>query len=240
MTHTNLYTKDHLLKNKIIYYQYKHGYRTGVEPIILASKIRNGANRILDIGCGCGPISLILAYRNKHSYIYGWDKNAEFLLLANKSKLDNKFNNLLFENINITDHNKTYLNFFDAIVTNPPFFLKNSVIQSKNRLLQEARYTTINELNRWFKNMIDYLKNDGKAFVINRYDNMKLLISILKYYDVNVQIQPIKSYADSDPKNLIMEINKSDKFSSMVIQDLIVHDRTSDDGYSKHMKEWMR
>ena len=95
MDKINLYTKDYLLKNKIIYYQYKNGYRTGIEPIILASKISPGANRILDIGCGCGSISLILAYRNKYSYIYGWDKNIDFLTLANKSKFDNNFNNLI-------------------------------------------------------------------------------------------------------------------------------------------------
>ena len=96
MEDTNLYTKDYLLKNKIIYYQYKKGYRTGIEPIILASKVGAEASKILDIGGGCGSISLILAYRNKKSYVYGWDKNNDFLLLANKNKLDNNFNNLIF------------------------------------------------------------------------------------------------------------------------------------------------
>ena len=240
MVDTNLYTKDYLLKNKIIYYQYKNGYRTGIEPIILASKIPAKANKILDIGCGCGPISLILAYRSKYSYIYGWDKNIKFLLLANKSKLDNNFNNLLFENINITNYKKTYSNFFDVIVTNPPFFLENSVIKSKNILLQDARYTTLKELNKWIKNMLIYLKNDGKAFMINRYDNMDLLMNIFENYDVSLKIQPIKSYADRDPKNLIIELTKSNNFSSKVISDLIVHDRTSNDGYNKNIQEWMK
>lgn len=239
MNKINLYTKDYLLKNKIIYYQYKNGYRTGIEPIILASKISPNANRILDIGCGCGSISLILAYRNKYSYIYGWDKNIDFLTLANKSKFDNNFNNLIFENINIRDKKKTYLDFFDVIVTNPPFFLENSVLQSKNKLLRDARYTSLEELNEWFKNMLDYLKNNGKAFMINRYNNKDLLMSILKNYNVNIKIQPIKSYADSDPKNIIMEIEKSDNFSSETISSLIVHDRNNNDGYSEYMKEWM-
>ena len=87
--------------------------------------------------------------------------------------------------------------------------------------------------------MLDYLKNNGKAFMINRYNNKDLLMSILKNYNVNIKIQPIKSYADSDPKNIIMEIEKSDNFSSETISSLIVHDRNNNDGYSEYMKEWM-
>ncbi len=235
----NLYTKDYLLKNKIIYYQYKNGYRTGIEPIILASKVPSDANKILDIGCGCGSISLILAFRNKNSYIYGWDKNNDFLLLANKNKLDNNFNNLIYENLDITNFSSAYSDFFDVIVTNPPFFIEGSVLKSKNKLLQDARYISINKLNEWIKNMLDYLKDDGKAFLINRYNNLDLLLNILNNYKVELSIQAIKSYADSEPKNLIMEINKSDKFSSKSISDLIVHDIASDDGYSTDLKKWM-
>ncbi len=123
MGDSNLHTKDHLLKNKITYFQYKNGYRTGIEPVILASKVNISTNsKILDIGCGCGAISLILAYRNKKSYIYGWDKNKDYLFLANKNKLDNNFNNLIYENLDITKFNSSYKNFFDVILTNPPFF----------------------------------------------------------------------------------------------------------------------
>ncbi|MDC0861273.1 methyltransferase domain-containing protein [Alphaproteobacteria bacterium] len=239
MEDLNLHTKDHLLKNKITYYQYKNGYRTGIEPIILASKVNISANKILDIGCGCGSISLILAYRNKKSYIYGWDKNKDYLLLANKNKLENNFNNLIYENLDITKFNSSYKNFFDIILTNPPFFLDDSVLKSKNKLLQDARYISFIKLNEWIKNMLDYLKNNGTAFLINRYSNLDLLMKILNNYKIKINVQYIKSYADSEPKNLIIEIKKSDNYSLTVISDLIVHDRDSNDGYSKDLKEWM-
>lgn len=239
MENNNLYTKDHLLKNKIIYYQYKYGYRTGIEPIIMASKATSTAVNILDIGCGCGPISLISAYKNPKSNVYGWDKNMDYLLLANKNKKENNFNNLIYEHNDITKINSRYTNYFDLILTNPPFFLENSVIKSKNKLIQDARYTSLDQLNYWINNMLECLTVDGKAFLINRYINLGLLIDILKNYKVNIFIEPIKSYADSDPKNLIMEIRKSSNFSLTLVPDLIVHDKTSDDGYSKNLKDWM-
>ena len=32
----NIYSRDYLLDGKIVYYQLKKGYRSGIEPIILA------------------------------------------------------------------------------------------------------------------------------------------------------------------------------------------------------------
>ena len=37
----SIYTKDHLLDGKIVYFQPKLGYRSGIEPIILASQAHN-------------------------------------------------------------------------------------------------------------------------------------------------------------------------------------------------------
>ena len=40
----NLYSKDFLLDGKIVYYQLKKGYRSGIEPIILASNAKKKHN----------------------------------------------------------------------------------------------------------------------------------------------------------------------------------------------------
>ena len=71
----NLYSKDFLLDGKIVYYQLKKGYRSGIEPIILASNAKKKHNKILDMGSGCGSISLIVAYRNPESEVIGFEKN---------------------------------------------------------------------------------------------------------------------------------------------------------------------
>ena len=71
----NLYSKDFLLDGKIVYYQLKKGYRSGIEPIILASNAKKKHNKILDMGSGCGSISLIVAYRNPEAEVIGFEKN---------------------------------------------------------------------------------------------------------------------------------------------------------------------
>ena len=54
----NLYSKDFLLDGKIVYYQLKKGYRSGIEPIILASNAKKKHSKILDMGSGLSLIHI--------------------------------------------------------------------------------------------------------------------------------------------------------------------------------------
>jgi len=58
------YSEDTLFDGRLICMQHKHGYRFSIDAVLLAHFItlRSDA-RVLDIGGGCGVISLILAYR---------------------------------------------------------------------------------------------------------------------------------------------------------------------------------
>ena len=42
----NLYSRDYLLDGKIVYHQLKKGYRSGIEPIILAAQCKKKYNKI--------------------------------------------------------------------------------------------------------------------------------------------------------------------------------------------------
>ena len=69
----NLYSKDFLLDGKIVYYQLKKGYRSGIE-LLFWLLMQKKHNKILDMGSGCGSISLIVAYRNPESEVIGFEK----------------------------------------------------------------------------------------------------------------------------------------------------------------------
>ena len=128
----NLYTKDYLLDGKIIYFQPKYGYRSGIEPIILASKAQASDLNILDLGTGCGPISLIVAYRYPNSNVIGIEKNKIHYDLALRNKEENHFVNLEYLNGDVGQFYDQFNGFFDLILTNPPFFFENTVIKSLN------------------------------------------------------------------------------------------------------------
>ena len=75
-------------------------------------------DKILDIGCGSGAISLALADNLVNSYIYGIDISEDALILSKKNKEKLELKNVEFFKSDIFSNVKD--NNFDIIVSNPP------------------------------------------------------------------------------------------------------------------------
>ena len=235
-----LYTKDYLLDGKLIYYQQKKGYRSGIEPIILSGQIfgTNLKKNILDMGAGCGPISLIISYRNPNSLVVGFEKNRHHFELANKNKEENKLANLEFFQKDVCELDESYISYFDLIFTNPPFFFEDKVITSKNESIYDAKYTSKEKIIIWIINMIKYLKPEGKAYLINRYENLNFMLDLLKKNKCHVSITKLLSFQESTPKNVLLCINKNKNYVEKKENEIIIHTNSSE--YSKDIKNWFK
>lgn len=236
----SLYTKDYLLDGKLLYYQPKNGYRSGIEPIILSGQIYSSIfkNNILDMGAGCGPISLIISYRNPNSSVVGFEKNDFHFKLANKNKNENKLSNLEYFQKDVCILDKNFLSYFDLIFTNPPFFFEDKVITSKNESIYDAKYTSKEKAELWITNMVKYLKPKGKAYLINRYENLSFLLDILKINKCHVGITPLLSFEGSTPKNVLLSVNKHKNYVEKKENEIIIH--TNSSSYSKDIKNWFK
>ena len=234
----SLYTKDHLLDGKIVYFQPKLGYRSGIEPIILASQANNKDKSILDLGSGCGPISLILAYRFSKAEIVGLENNKLHLELSQKSKEENKFNNVEFKYEDVCLLNKKYVNYFDLVLSNPPFFFENQIIKSKNDSINNAKYISKEKCEIWFKNLINYTNDKGRALIINRFENIDYMLGVFSLYNVMVEITPILSFKDAKPKNALISLKKNENYVEKAKNEIIIHSNSSK--YSKQVEDWFK
>ena len=234
----SIYTKDHLLDGKIVYFQPKLGYRSGIEPIILASQANNKDKTILDLGSGCGPISLILAHRFANTEIVGLENNALHLELSRKSKMENKFSNVEFKNEDVCNFNKNYMSYFDLVLSNPPFFFENQIIKSKNDSIKDAKYISKEKSEKWFKNLIYYIKDTGRALIINRFENIDFMLEIFRSFNVIIEINPLLSFKDTKPKNVLISLKKNEKYVEKTKNEIIIHSNSSK--YSKQVEDWFK
>ena len=234
----SIYTKDHLLDGKIVYFQPKLGYRSGIEPIILASQANNKDKTILDLGSGCGPISLILAYRFSNAEIIGLENNTTHLELSQKSKIENKFSNVEFKKEDVCNFNKDYMSYFDLVLSNPPFFFENQIIKSKNDSINNAKYISKEKSVKWLKNLIYYTKDKGRALIINRFENIDFMLRIFSLFNVIVEITPILSFKDNKPKNVLISLKKNEKYVEKTKNEIIIHSNSSK--YSKQVEDWFK
>ena len=89
------------------------GTRTLIEHI----EIPDSATTVIDMGCGYGPIGIVVAKLYPNTKVYLYDVNERAVDLARKNAVENKAENImvtasfLFEHVTVTA---------DVIITNPP------------------------------------------------------------------------------------------------------------------------
>ena len=143
-------------KNKLDF-----GTRTLLENL----EIDRFKGKILDFGCGIGPIGIYLSLKTKEK-IDMIDINKRSISLAIKNSKLNNANTNIFESNIYEKINKKY----DFIVSNPPIRVGNEVLY---KILFEAK---------------DHLNDNGKLIiVVNKDQGAKSLMEKLKkFYNVNL------------------------------------------------------
>jgi tRNA1(Val) A37 N6-methylase TrmN6 len=168
----------------------------------------------------------------------GFEKNRHHFELANKNKEENKLVNLEFFQKDVCELDESYISYFDLIFTNPPFFFEDKVITSKNESIYDAKYTSKEKIKIWIINMIKYLKPEGKAYLINRHENLNFMLDLLKKNKCHVNITQLLSFQGSTPKNVLLCINKNKNYVEKKENEIIIHTNSSE--YSKDIKNWFK
>ncbi|MDR3179906.1 MAG: methyltransferase [Holosporaceae bacterium] len=224
-------TKDYILKGKLSLLQPKHGYRVAIDPIILAGFVSLQHNQsVLDVGCGVGTISLILKLRNPSAIITAIDVDPDIcdicLRNAKENSLDLDVVNIGIENFhgNPSYNGKT----FDHIVTNPPFFSRESFKISNTKLL--ANFETI-ELTDWISFCLKKLKNGGTLHIIHHASRISDILSSLGQKVGAIEITPVFPKKDMDAIRIIVSGKKGSRKSTKITGGLVLHD--NDGNFSK-------
>ena len=158
-------------------------------------------DKILDIGCGSGAISLALAENLKKSYVYGIDINKEAIKLSNKNKEKLNLKNVEFFESDIFSNIKEKN--FDIIVSNPPYIDEVEMKTLEKELSfepQNALYGGKDGLffyKKIISGSLDYLSAYGVlAFEIG-YNQMKIISNLLIENGFEILLQK-KDFAGFD------------------------------------------
>lgn len=218
------YTAETLFDGRLRLYQPKTGYRHAVDPILLCNQVHpEPGSRILDAGCGCGIIPLILGFNHPATTITGIEIQTELAALARKSVAENRMDDrisILNRDILETTPSDTGGR-VDLIVSNPPFKPLNSGRINPNDQKAVARHEIKLSAPALFAKADELLQPKGIITVIYPADRL---------FDLNraaapTSIRPrwirfIHTSRDRDAKRIIFSGEKNTKASCRVLPPL--------------------
>jgi tRNA1Val (adenine37-N6)-methyltransferase len=196
--------------------------KVGVDAVLLASWINfNNVNSVLDVGCGCGILTIAAGKKIPKGTIYGLD--------IDKGAIDDTQINI--ENNQLTTNcNAVYTNFltwkaplnFDIIICNPPYF-KGLNIQM-NEQKQKARFEKFLPLHDFFKHCNTLC--EGKIYMVYPFEFLPELITKANdnQWFAN-EILHIKGNPQSNFKRALIQFSKIKSLTNSINELTIETDR---------------
>ena len=209
---------DDLQLNNLKIIQNKDGFCFGIDAVLLsdfAKDIRNNST-VLDLGTGTGIIGILLCAKTKLSKIYGIDVQKYVCDMALRSiKLNNLEDKFEIINTNIKKLTNTFEEAsFDAIVSNPPYFVNS--LKCPNLQRNTARHTDTLSLEDLLQNSQQLLAPQGSIALILPYNQKDYLNNCLKqeklyiHKEVDVIIDAINEAAKSVSEEKKEEADKKE------------------------------
>jgi len=193
--------------------QPENGYRFSMDPLVLVSQIKlEGITRVLEIGCGCGIISLLLARRSPLLSITGIEIQKELYEYAIQNVRDNQYSTQI--NVRHADINKIALtdltSEFDLLVSNPPYKKKNTGRLNPNSQKAIARHEVCLNLDQLFYAANRMLHENGKIALIypaDRQSDLETAMDVHGFWSESIQM--VHTHQNSPAKRIILSASKN-------------------------------
>lgn len=230
-------TLDDFLGGKITMFQPRSGYRSGLDPLLLAYCLpRNLKGTMLDLGCGSGIIPLCALWSNPELSAVGLEMDLEAVDRAQRSAALNGFSQRFTVHHHILSVDVDFIenNSMDVVTMNPPWFDQNSS-QKAQGSRGDGRTEGNWKLQDWLDYGIKKLKPKGVLAIIHRAYRLDDILHSIYGKMGNIKIIPIYSHQQKSAKNIIVLAQKGRKTPLELTSGFITYD---DNGsYTKHMQD---
>jgi tRNA1Val (adenine37-N6)-methyltransferase len=222
-------TLDSFLNGKLKIRQSKSGYRFSIDAILLANHVDpKPGHRVVDIGTGCGIISLILAYRHPGIRIFGIEIQKELADIAMMNTADNN----MLDRIRIFNFDAKKIcpsltsGCVDAVVCNPPHRETGSGRINPNGQLAIARHEIAMTVDDLLKAADRMLCRGGKFWAIYPTRRMICILNRMR----SLKIEPkklcmIHSTSGANAIRCLIEGVKGGKPGVTVLPPLMIYNK---------------
>ena len=226
------FTIDSFFNGKIRVMQNRRGYRFSIDAVLLAYHAAPRAQeKVLDLGTGCGIISLIMASRYAGLEIYAVEVQTELADLADTNVHQNRLQDRIV--VLCTDMKLLTLKMtsgpFDLIVSNPPYHRPGSGRINPDAQRAVARHEIKASLVDVLQTTRRMLRTAGRFVTIYTAERTTDILSQMRNENIEPKLlRMIHSNRDADAGLILIEGLKGGRPGLKVAPPLFVYDEKGD------------
>ncbi len=190
--------------------QNKNGFCFGIDAVLLSDFAKNikKDSKVLDLGTGTGIISILLCGKTNLKEIVGVEVQEEVFDMACRSaKLNNIEDKFKVLNSNILDlEEKLQKNYYDVIVTNPPYKKQNTGIINDEAKKLISRHEVLANLEDFIRVSSKLLKDKGEFYMVHRPERLVDIFNIMRKYKIEPkEVRLVFSNEVTAPKMVLVK-----------------------------------
>jgi tRNA1(Val) A37 N6-methylase TrmN6 len=226
-------TLDAFLGCRLNVAQPRHGYRAGLDAVLLAASVPERSGRsmaVLDIGAGVGVVGLCVAVRFASAQVTLVELQPELSALASqnieRNQLDQRVRVITADVRDRPEHLSQLgliADSFDQVVCNPPFDIEGNGRSPPHPLKARSHAMPAGELEHWGRVLARYCRPSGTATMIHRADALGAVLSALGVRFGGLRVLPIHPRAGEPAARIIVQGIKGSRAPLVLLPGLVLH-----------------
>lgn len=213
------------------------GFRSSLDPVLLAGFVETPIGFFLDIGCASGALSFLLLARDPASRGVGVEIQPRLAALAEQGKQDNHFGDRFHVvNRDVRTEGSVATRTFDLVTTNPPFRPVGTGVLPPLSEKALANHEVSLALHEWLDVAARALRPDGRLVTIFPFDRGEELRAGLEARKFSIaRSRAVVPRADEAANRILIEARRG-LAETRLEPPLVVHDGA---GYSAEVRRML-
>ncbi len=214
-------TEDAFLGGRVRVRQPAHGFRSGLDAVMLAAAVEARAGQeVLELGSGVGVASLCLAARVAGCKIFGAEIDVQLAELANfnanANELGSRVHFAIADAFNLP---RPLRKDFDHVFCNPPFHSEEGQLspdERRARALHDRKH-----LAHWLSAGLKRTASGGTFTAILRADRLNEALAVLPA--AGIALLPLWPKRGEEAKRIILQVHKGSRAPLRLLPGLVLH-----------------
>ena len=223
---TEATTIDTLLRGRVTLVQPRRGFRSSLDPVLLARFLPVPHGRFLDMGCGTGALSFTLLADDPAATGVGVELQPRLARLAAQGRDHNGLGArlALVEGDIRQQVDPLSAQPFDLVVTNPPFRPIAGGVSSPDRERALANHEIALSLTEWLDCAARLLRPGGRLGVVYPADRLPELLAGLTARELTpARLRAVHPFAGRPAGRVLLEAQRGSRRPLTIEPSLIVH-----------------